>query len=119
MEHGDVDFGGRHSTGEGGVGVAVEDDAVEVIVEQHLLDAANHAGGLEAMGAGADPEVEVGLGDAQLVEEDLRHVGVVVLAGVEDGLLDLRREKVAHRTADGGGFDDLGACPDDGEYLHD
>ena len=29
MEHRDVDFGGGHGTGEGGVGVAIEDDAVE------------------------------------------------------------------------------------------
>ena len=71
------------------------------------------------MGAGADTEVEVGLGNAEFVEEDLRHVGIVMLSGVEDFFFNLGGENVFHRTADGCGLDDLGTCPDDGKYFHD
>ena len=37
-----------------------------------------------AVRARADAEEDVGLGQAELVEEDVGHLGVVVLAGVDE-----------------------------------
>lgn len=65
------------------------------------------------MPAGADAEVHVGFGQAQLVEEDLRHPRVVVLAGVDDRLLGAEgAEGVDHR----GGLDEVRPRPED---VHD
>ena len=58
------------------------------------------------------------LWDAQFIKENLRHVGVVVLTGMEYLLFDTVAVQVGHSTAHGCGFDNLGTCPYDGEYLH-
>ena len=41
------------------------------------------------MAAAAHAQVVVRLGQAQLVEKDVGHLGVVVLAGVDDAAVDL------------------------------
>ena len=63
-------------------------------------------------------EVVVGTRDMQFVEEDLRHVVVIVLSGVDDDFLDLVCIMVADGAAQCSSFDDLGTCPDDGEEFH-
>ena len=64
-------------------------------------------------------EVVVGVRDAQLVEEHLRHVVVVVLSRVDDDLLDAVRVVFSDGAAQCGCLDDLGPCPDDGDEFHD
>ena len=51
---------------------------------QHRLQPLHRARRLHRVGAGADLEHVVGGGHAELLEEDLRHQPVVVLAGVDD-----------------------------------
>ena len=97
MEHRDVQFGCSDGTRKSGIGVAVEYDAVERIGEKDLFDTRNHLGRLNAMGTRTYAEIVVGLGDAEFVEEDLRHVGIVVLTGVEYFLFDGAGEMVADR----------------------
>ena len=70
--------------GEGRVDVAGDQDQVGALGAQHRLEPLEHPGGLLAVAAGADAEHVVGLGHAELLEEDLRHRPVVVLAGVDD-----------------------------------
>ena len=56
-------------------------------------------------------------GDAQIVEEDVRHHGVVVLAGVDNHVLDVRLGGEGLR--DRAQLDELRPGPDDAEYLHE
>ena len=56
-----------------------------------------------------------GLREPELVEEDLRQLRVVVLARVEDALVDPR---LAKRERERSRLDELRAVPDDGEHLH-
>ena len=63
------------------------------------------------MGAGADLEHHVGLGQRQLGEEDVVQLHVVVLASVDEVLIDeasLRERRVDRRH-----LHVVGSCPDD------
>jgi len=44
----------------------------------------HHLAGLPGMAAGADAEVEIGIGQPQIAQEIVRHVGVVMLAGMDE-----------------------------------
>ena len=90
------------------VRVAVDDHPVGPLSLDHLADRRGHR--LRVGGAQVEP---VGrLRDAQLVEEDLRHRGVPVLARVQDDLVDPRR---AERHRERRRLDELGPVPDHGE----
>jgi hypothetical protein len=52
---------------------------------------------------------------AELVEEDLRELWVVVLPGVSNDLLDIA---LAQRDRNGAGLDELRPVADDGQDLH-
>ena len=52
--------------------------------DAHLLVGDHHAAGLLGVAAAADFEMKMRLRQAQVAEERVRHVGVVVLAGVHD-----------------------------------
>ena len=49
VNHGYVDFGCCHGTSEGGVGVAIQHDAVGLFVHKNLFNAFDHPGGLDAV----------------------------------------------------------------------
>ena len=83
--------------------------------QQHLLDAFDHPCRGGPMLAATCVQVDVRCRDAQLVEEHLAHVGIVVLAGVQQGLLELPLVRTTHGSAQGGGLDDLRTSADDGE----
>ena len=57
-------------------------DGLEVVDDR--LETAHHLGGLHRVRTGAHLEVEVGPRQAQVSEELVAHVGVVVLAGVDE-----------------------------------
>ena len=76
-------FGGGDGAGQRRVDVADHDHHVRAFLQQYFFESHHHAGGLLSVGAGADAQVDVGAGDAQLVEKDLGHFVVVVLTGVE------------------------------------
>ena len=119
MEDRDMDLGSGHRAGQGGIGVAVQEDTVEAVRLQHLFDALDHAGRLDPMAPGADAQVVIRLRNAQFVEEDLGHVRIVMLSRMEDPLLDLMGELIPHGAGDRGRLDDLRPRPDDGEQsLH-
>jgi hypothetical protein len=53
---------------------------------------------LARLAPGADAEVQIGFGQPEVREEDVRHGRVIVLTGVDDTLLDAaRRERADHR----------------------
>ena len=59
-----------------------------LLLEHDRLEPLHHLGRLDGVAARADPEVDVRPGDLQLLEEQLRHPLVVVLAGVDEVGLD-------------------------------
>ena len=54
--------------------------------------------------------------EAQFLEEDVGHVGVVMLAGMDEDFGDIPAPRDHPR--DGGGLDELRAGTDDSEELH-
>lgn len=68
------------------------------------------------MAPAADGEAVVRRAHAQLTEEHVRHVLVVVLAGVDQHLGDARRRRELRR--DDARLDELRTRADNGEHLH-
>ena len=91
-------FTARQRAGERGVGVAVDEHPVGPCSLEHRVERGEHRAGLHAVAARADAEVDVGRGDAEVGEEDVGHVGVVVLAGVHDHVLGGRRGERGRRS---------------------
>jgi len=65
------------------------------------------------MRTGAHTKIVIRFWDLQLVEEDIRHLRVIVLAGMDEYLLVLLPELPRDRDA----LDKLGAGPDNGDDL--
>lgn len=116
MGHGDVELGGGERPGEGRVGVAVDEYPVGLFLLDERFDAFEHAAGHGAMSEAGDAEVMIRAGDIELVEEDIRHVGIEMLAGVDDDLPDV--VVGTNGPTDRGGFDELRPGAKDGEDFH-
>ena len=71
------------------VHVARDEDDVGLGLEQHRLEALHDRGRLLRVRSRADAERVVRLADAELLEEDLGHLAVVVLARVDEHVLEL------------------------------
>jgi hypothetical protein len=84
--HRDAELGGGQGARERGVRIAEDHDHVRAVLEHGRLERLEHAAGHPAMRAGADAQVAVGSGDAELVEEGLGHLVVVVLTRVDEQL---------------------------------
>ncbi len=67
------------------------------------------------MAAGADTEKQVGLAHSQIVEKDIRHIGIVVLAGMQQQMAN--RWKRHERLAHWGGLHEVRARPDYRDYC--
>ena len=73
----------RHQgAGQGGVDVADHEHRAGPALVDHRLKAAHDLGCLHRVAARADFEVDVGLRQAQILEQPVAHVAVVMLAGV-------------------------------------
>ena len=116
MGHGDMELGGGQRAGNCGVGVTVDEYPVGLFLLNERFDAFEHAAGHGAMAETGDAELMIRAGDVELAEEDVRHVGVEVLAGVDDDFLDAALP--ANGAADSGGLDELRPGAKDGEYFH-
>ena len=62
-------------------------------------------------------EVVLWARNIELVEEDLRHVLIVVLTRMNQDFVDLFRVIIANDTRNGGGLNELRARPDNGDDL--
>lgn len=105
---------------EGVVALAEVNAPGDFVVEARELG--EEHGALEDVHAAADANAGVDVaeviirGDVELIEEDIRHVGVKMLAGVDD---DFPETLVSSDgTADGGGLDELRPGAEDGEDFH-
>ena len=74
--------------GERRVDVARDEHEIRLQLEQHGLQPLDHPCDLLGVGPGADAEHAVGVADAELLEEDRGHLAVVVLAGVDEHVLE-------------------------------
>ena len=96
----DLELHRRERSRERRVHVAGDDDERRLALQQHLLDADERPGGLLGVRAGADAEEDVRRRQPELLEEDRRHVGVVVLPGVHEHELEAGIERL-QRAVDG------------------
>jgi len=72
--------------------------------------------GLLGMAPGADAKVGVWLGHFQLTKEDIGHSGVVMLAGVDQGLM--RSWRLGQRAQDRRGFHEIGTSANNMKDVH-
>ena len=124
-----LDMGHRHAllgrdqrAGNRRVRVAVNEHSIRTGFEDHLLELLQHATRLLTVRAGSDAEIDVGPRDLELVEEHVRELGIVVLARVDDQVLDAlagaRRIVRGHRPADRRQLHELGPRADDADDAH-
>ena len=109
----EAELGGDERGCDRGVDVAVDEHHGGRGAEAHLLKALHDQRGLRRMRARADLEVVIGTGDAELPEEAVRHLRVVVLAGVDDDVADSGPARGGPRER--GQFHEVGARAHDGE----
>jgi hypothetical protein len=87
----ETQLGRNHCAGGGGIDVADHDQPVRAVGHRHFLIRNHHAAGLLGMASGADAEMMVGLGELEIGKDRVRHVGIVMLAGVDQHRLEIRR----------------------------
>jgi hypothetical protein len=68
------------------------------------------------MCARTDGQVHIGRRDVELLEEHIRHIDVIVLAGVDEGLGHIC--VVFQGVQDGDDLHEVGARSDDVKYVH-
>ena len=96
---GNLHLHGGERAGDGRRDVADDDHQVGLFLLQDRLEGEQDLRHRRGDGARADFEIQVGLGDVQLVEEELRHFFVVMLAGVDQQRFDARRLLAARASA--------------------
>jgi hypothetical protein len=106
----DPQLGAYHRAGGRGIDVADDYNPVRAVLHADLLVGDHDAAGLLGVGAAADAEVEVGSGNAEVLEDCFRHVAVIVLAGVHEhgirpvrGLQRVIQRCHLHEVGSGGG----------------
>ena len=109
--HGDAQLGRGQGSGQGRVRVAHDDHQRGCDLLDHLLERLQHAARHPPVGAGADAEMAVGARERQLLEEGVRHLAVVVLAGVDDHLPHVAPQRAGERPQ----LDELRPRADDGQ----
>lgn|GEM_PF-1258595 len=112
--HRDVELRCRESACERRVRVAVDQHQVRNLGLQDLLDAGEHRSCLCRVHPRPDAQVVIRPGDLELLEEDVRHPRVVVLARVDQDLV----EAPPDLAGEGGALDELRPRPHDREHLH-
>ena len=118
MGHLDSQLFSRDGAGHGGVDIPHHDDQIRLFPQADLFELDHDPGGLLGMGTATHFQIDIGLGHAEVVEEGFAHLLVVVLAGVDEEVLDFVRVSV-HGLDDRGHFHEVGAGADDVEDFHD
>ena len=112
----ELELGRRQRGGDGGIGIAENDHPRRALGHQDLLNLVQHGTRLAPMGSGADLEIAIRPGDIEFTKEDLGHLVIIMLTGMNDVFLNAGRPQGAtHRPR----LDELRACTDDSEDLHE
>ena len=77
-------FLGDEAAGERRIDIAHHDDPIGPRLQTDALIGDHDAAGLLGVAAAADPEIDVGIGQAEFGEESGRHGIIVMLAGMDD-----------------------------------
>ena len=119
LEVGDADLqlGAHEGAGQRRVDVAGHDDPVGPPVGDHRLEGDHDPGRLLGVVGTAHVQVDVGVGESELVEEHARHLAIVVLARVDQKLNELAGS-TAHGRHDGRDFHEVGTRADDVKDPH-
>src|SRR5262249_16376091 len=111
MRKRDIQSGGEQRPGEGGIGIAIDEDPIRVDGAQDGFDTRHHPCELRTCRAGTDSEIEIRCGNLHLIEKDAGDVAVVVLTGMKNLVLDWRfrvlRVVFRDRPAEWGQLDKL------------
>lgn len=117
MCDGNVQLGGHEGAGQRRVGIAVDQNAVGAQGFQHRFELLKHGACHRPMPTAMDLQIVVGLLDAQLGKEDVGHLGIEMLAGMDQYFSD--RAGLGERLADRSYLDELRSGADDsGNRLH-
>ena len=111
---GNADLCGGQRSGEGRVRVAVDEHPVRLLGEHRRLDPWQHARRLLGVRPRACLQAVLRRVEPELVEEDLREPGIVVLPGVQHDLLGVSREGQGNRS----GLYELRPVADDRDDAH-
>ncbi len=101
--------------GEGRGGIAVDEHPVGPLGRDRVEDPRLHRGDHLLVRQPADAEAVGGLRELELLEENLRQLGVVVLPGVERDLVD---SPLPEGDREGRRLDELGAVSHHGQRFH-
>ena len=103
------------------VDVSHNQHQIRLLLDEDLFDSGHHGGCLLGVGAGADFEIDIWLGNIQFFEEHVRHLIVVVLACVDEKRIErgaVGLLAAIHSTHDGSDFHEVGPCSGYEYYLH-
>ena len=106
-------------TGERGVDVPHDHDAVGTLREAATLELHKEAGGLFGMRSAANPQIPIGLRDREILKNLIAEFGIVVLSGVDKERA--QRAIVTEGSQDRRNFGKVRASSDnkaDGESTH-
>src|SRR5687768_18595736 len=101
--------------GQCGIGIAVDQHPVRPLLDQDVLDPLELPPGHRAMAPASDSEMVLRPRYLEFVEEDIGHVRVKMLPGVNDDFLE--RLRGGDYTRDGRRFDELRPRSNDGNHL--
>lgn len=116
MGHLNAQFLGGDGAGHGGVDIPHYDDQIGLFPQADLFEFDHDFGGLFGVGAGTDLQVDIRPGHAQVDEEGAAHLLVVVLAGVDQEMVNPFGIPV-HGLDDRGHFHEVRASTNDVKYF--
>src|ERR1700722_6538299 len=99
----------------GGIHVPIDKHQVRLAFEHDGLEAHHDLSGLHRMRAGANRQIQVGWWKTELLKENIRHIDVVMLPGVDEGLRDVAA--VLECSENGSDLHEIGARSDNVKYF--
>ena len=114
MCDGDLQFGSGKGTRQRRIRVAKHEDPIRLLLQHFGFESHEHGAGLGRVASSADPQIVFGLRQAQLVEEDPRHVVVEMLPGMHEDF----SMAATNRGGDRRELDELRSSSNDGQDLH-
>jgi hypothetical protein len=114
----DVELRRGQGSGEGAVGVSIDERGVRLELKHRAFEGFEHAAGHGSMPLASQGKPLPRPRNSKLLEKDVAHVGVVMLAGVDQELLDAPRRIGGEGPAEHSRFHELRSGSDDRKDLH-
>eukprot|EP01139_Manchomonas_bermudensis_P016244 Amastigsp_a512291_7.p2 type:complete len:130 gc:universal Amastigsp_a512291_7:429-40(-) len=115
MRHWYMQLDGRKSTCQGGIGIAVNQHCVRLLFQQNTFDFTEHAACHGPVRTTMNIQVVSRPGHAQFSKENIRHVGIEMLARMNDHLIE--GVCFCDSSGHGTGLDELRACAEHCNYF--